>query len=301
MAYRDQVVEAYLAGKSTLAVADQYGCSPQFVSSELRERGIQTRGPQELQVAPNEASEVRRRYLAGESMIVIGRALGMDPKRVSREIHRQGIFEKKGSPYRRLSTEVRREIADRYVKGESARSLIREYGIAKNSVYKFVREFGGEARVQGARRPPLRTDEREAMVDRYLAGESQQALGMAFGLAQATVSGVLRTAGVLTRGSKQIKGENHPSWKGGRYVTSEGYVKIRTQEFPEMRGSHPYIPEHRLVMARCLGRPLTSREQVHHKNGNKGDNRIENLELRVGPHGSGATHAHCSTCTCFQH
>jgi hypothetical protein len=37
--------------------------------------------------------------------------------------------------------------------------------------------------------------------------------------------------------------------------------------------------EHRLVMERAIGRPLTKAEVVHHKDGNKANNALENLEL----------------------
>lgn len=80
---------------------------------------------------------------------------------------------------------------------------------------------------------------------------------------------------------KSRKGKRSGNWKGGRLKNKVGYILIYMPEHPNAVSgrTHGYIYEHRLVMSNHLGRPLTSKEFVHHKNGIKDDNGLENLEL----------------------
>lgn len=70
-------------------------------------------------------------------------------------------------------------------------------------------------------------------------------------------------------------GKLNPNYKGGRHIDSQDYVAVLVQG----NSGSSYRYEHRLVMERHLERLLRSDEQVHHINGNKQDNRLENLQM----------------------
>lgn len=74
-----------------------------------------------------------------------------------------------------------------------------------------------------------------------------------------------------------IHGEDgNGHWRGGSYVASDGYRYVRVKND---NGRTRYRLEHRLVMERFLGRDLRRDEHVHHRNGDKLDNRVQNLEV----------------------
>lgn len=108
-------------------------------------------------------------------------------------------------------------------------------------------------------------------------------------------------------------GENNHAWKGGVRYARQGYRLIKARpgdKMHEMADSNHYIMEHRLVVAEALGRPLRKGETVHHINGIKDDNRLENLELWYTNHGHGVRvrdmladwarlyNHHCPGCNC---
>jgi hypothetical protein len=140
------------------------------------------------------------------------------------------------------------------------------------------------------------------MIDAYAAGENTKVIAGTLGVDAGTVTRRLRAAGVQLRPAGFQKGEAHHRWNGGRVDREDGYVLvlIRPDDPYFCMGQkkvegHTYVLEHRLVMARKLGRPLTDDETVHHIDGNKEHNDIENLELRFGKHGKGIVLC-CAAC-----
>jgi hypothetical protein len=77
--------------------------------------------------------------------------------------------------------------------------------------------------------------------------------------------------------SEQKLGNKNPRYVSGK-MTVQGYVLIKNRNHPNANGSG-YVLEHRLVMSNFIGRPLRKDEVVHHKNKDRSDNRLENLEV----------------------
>jgi hypothetical protein len=75
---------------------------------------------------------------------------------------------------------------------------------------------------------------------------------------------------------KPISGSQHPSWNGGEYTTTKGYLKVSRPNHPRATTTG-YVLKHILVWEEEHNRSLPSNFVVHHINGVKNDNRPENL------------------------
>lgn len=73
----------------------------------------------------------------------------------------------------------------------------------------------------------------------------------------------------------RLKGEQNPSWRGGRYHNS-GYVSLKRPGHPRATKAG-YVCEHILVVEAALGRSLPDDAVVHHVDENRGNNANTNL------------------------
>ena len=183
-----------------------------------------------------------------------------------------------------------------YERGDSLGEIAERYKCTESAVGNSLKRCGMKLRPRGNHEKKITREEAHKMAALYEDLRSQQAVAIALGTGQGRVSQGLRMIGVHC-GKDHLRGSRHPTWKGGRVITG-GYVRLRLEPDDPLQCmalSNGYALEHRIVMARAIGRPLSSRESVHHINGNTTDNRLSNLQLRFGKHGKGVVMT-CARC-----
>lgn len=108
-------------------------------------------------------------------------------------------------------------------------------------------------------------------------GLSNSEIARELGMNAHAVSDRIRLSKLRTQRRGGPSGSWNGAWKGGRRTSKDGYILTRF-EHPRSTQSG-YFLEHVLVMEAHLGRLLQEGEVVHHRNGNRKDNNINNLEL----------------------
>jgi hypothetical protein len=76
------------------------------------------------------------------------------------------------------------------------------------------------------------------------------------------------------------KGAKHYRWNSGRIVSEEGYTKVRVGVSHPLADPNGYAYEHLVVWCAAGRPPLTEGWVIHHRNHDKADNRLENLEIK---------------------
>ncbi len=137
------------------------------------------------------------------------------------------------------------------------------------------------------------SEQRDRVMELYWGkGMTADQVGEVFNVCGAAVRDAMCRLGIAMRDkSQKTLGERNYRWKGGRFISGYGYVEIRLfpdDFFYQMASRRGYVKEHRLVVAKALGRCLQSWEIVHHKHTqypagsveDKQDNRYpQNLQL----------------------
>ena len=157
---------------------------------------------------------------------------------------------------------TKEQLEEVYVKEQrSMKECSEVLGVSVGTVYNYIKKYGIESR-------PQMTENVKLKISVTNTGKPSKLKGRK--LSDATKAKISQS-----HTDKFVK----PSEFGGhRKIRNDGYVQVYCPKHP-MATKNGYVMEHILIMEKAICRYITRDEVVHHRNHNRSDNRIENLEL----------------------
>ena len=233
--------------------------------------------------------EIVAAYERLRSQYKVGKELGIGATTVARVLYARGIkldgltrWRQEAGLYKGVEVKIRAA----YENGSTYDQLRQYFGEGSDwSLKAAIRKAGGVLRENPA--PLVKVGEVEKIKALHKSGMGQVAISLEIGRSQSFVSRIMRKHGIAPH---DARGAKHSMWKGGRVRDTNGYIRLWIPEDDPLKCmslNDGYVLEHRYAVGKFLGRPLRKSETVHHINGDRTDNRIENLQLRHGKHGKG--------------
>ena len=283
----EQVLEAYSRLKSGRKAALEVGLSVPTVYLILAKHGVERH-------SNNPHYDRRKGHVTDEQIIEsynshgnglkAAKSLGVSEATVYTTLARHGIGTKKPRDrIRSFDPEMVEGLIRRYEEGLSIARISDETGVSAPTVWAYLQRAG----VKTARRSRLSRGQKQEIRDGYLAGRHLIAIAVDAATTEQTVRRFLRAEckDIWNEGADR-SGSKAPSYRGGRVVNRGRVYLLAEDDFAKsMADKRGYVYEHRLNLARKIGRPLLATETVHHIDGDPMNNDPANLQLRQGRHG----------------
>lgn len=180
----------------------------------------------------------------------------------------------------KIPDSAQEEILGAYARGASALQLSVQYGVTSQTVSAYIAKRGGVLRSKyessQLRRAVIDESQLQSLMNE--AKLAQWEIAAKLGISLPVIERKLRAMGLKSQKGRGSKMERNYFWKGGRCFDADGYVLVKAPTHP-FRTASGYIREHRLMMEAVLGRYLSPREVVHHRDGDKSNNDPGNLQV----------------------